>query len=111
MSRKDPFVLIAVVTKNTNLLTMTPTETRSSKRRVTRSSDAFPSPSEEEEKKVAAVAMRPAKRRKNKQTEGIPVSAVARGKRIGVRGPFAGLVSRAFAGKLPRKKKKMQRSR
>jgi hypothetical protein len=89
---------------------MTPPETRSSKRRVTRSSDAFPSPSKVVEKKVAAVAMRPAKRRrKNKQTGGIPVAAVARGKRIRVRGPFAGLVSRAFAGKLPRKEKKMKR--
>jgi hypothetical protein len=106
VSRKDPFVVIAVVTKNTNLLTMTPPETRSSKRRVTRSSDAFPSPRKEEQKQVAAVAMRPAKRRKHKQTGGIPVTAVARGKRICVRGPFAGLVSRAVAGKLPRKEKK-----
>ena len=77
MSRKDPFVVIALVTKNTNLLTMTSPETRSSKRRVTRSSDASPSPSKEEEKKVTAVAKRPAKRRKNKQTGGIPVAAVA----------------------------------
>jgi hypothetical protein len=88
-------------------LTMTSPETRSSKRRVTRSSDAFPSPRKEEQKQVAAVAMRPAnKRMKHKQTGGIPVTAVARGKRICVRGPFAGLVSRAVAGKLPRKEKK-----
>ena len=69
--------MIVVVTKNTNLLTMTPPETRLSKRRVTRNSDASPSPSKEEEKKVAALAKRPVKRRKNKQTGGIPVSAVA----------------------------------
>ncbi len=77
MSRKDPFVVIALVTKNTNLLTMTSPETRLSKRRMTSSSDSSPSASKEEEKKVTAVAKRPAKRRKNKQTGGIPVSAVA----------------------------------
>jgi hypothetical protein len=89
------FVVVVVVTENANLLTMAPPETRSAKRRVTRSSAAKASTGKEEEKRVATVAKKAAKKGKKKQTGGVPVAAVARGKRIGRKGPFAEWIKRA----------------